>query len=175
DSWTWGQGLGMYAVFQRFLIGVEYQTMWGQLSRSGQESLRVDGAYGLLQAGYLAVSTPAFQVYPYLGIGRGGIGLRSSQSLNSLLSVSQGSNQNLNSLNASGWLLDLGLGANFTVPMSPENGSDARGPSASLRAGYLLPLGNPEWTANELPVSGGPALNPGGLYVRLMLGFGGLQ
>ncbi|MEZ0369588.1 MAG: hypothetical protein ACAI44_10915, partial [Candidatus Sericytochromatia bacterium] len=34
DSWTWGQGLGMYAVFQRFLIGVEYQTMWGQLSRS---------------------------------------------------------------------------------------------------------------------------------------------
>lgn len=175
DSWSWGQGIGMYGVFKRVMIGLEYQSLFGQLTRNGQEAMKLDGSYSLLQAGYMVVATPAFQVYPYLGIGRGSMNLRSSQALNSLLSVSQGSNQNLNSLTAGNWLLDLGLGANLILPMTPGNTSDARGPALALRAGYLLPLGNSEWSANELPVTGGPLMSPGGLYFRLMLGFGGLQ
>lgn len=171
-SWTWGQGVGFYGVYHRFLFGLEYQSLFGQLSKGGQDSMRLDGNYGLLQLGYLVLGTSGFQVYPYLGIGPGFTNLRSSQPLNQLLSMSQGSNQSLTQVNGSSWLLDLGLGANLTIPMSPENPGDPRGLSLGLRAGYLLGLGNTQWSANELPVSGGPNMNPGGFYARLMIGFG---
>jgi hypothetical protein len=173
DSWNWGQGIGLYGIFQRFLVGAEYQSLFGQLSSSGQESLKLEGSYGLFQLGYVVAGASTFQIYPYVGIGPGFVTLRSSQALNGMLSMTQGSNANLLSASGMSWLLDLGVGANVTVPMS--TGSDARGPSVSLRAGYLLTLGGTQWSSNELPVTGGPALNPGGPYVRLMVGFGGYQ
>lgn len=175
DSWTWGQGLGVYGVVQRFLVGAEYQALWGQLSASGQESLKLEGGYGLFQLGYLAVASPTFQFYPYIGIGPGSITLRSSKPLNGLLSISQGSNNTMLTATANSLLLDLGLGANLIVPMSPGNTSDSRGPSVSLRAGYLFSITSSQWSSNELPVTGGPALNPGGFYARLMIGFGAYQ
>ena len=175
DNWTWGQGAGFYGIFKRVLVGLEFQSLFGQLSQSAEESLRLDGSYGMLQLGYAAVATPRFQVYPYIGLGYGAMNLRSSQALNSLLAVSQGSNQNLNALTAGNWLLDLGLGTTLTLPMSPDNPGDARGPSAALRAGWLFALGQTQWSGNDLPVKGGPALSPGGFYLRLMIGFGGYQ
>lgn len=174
DSWSWGQGIGLYGVFKRVMVGLEYQSLFGQLVSQNQDYLRLDGSYATLDAGYMVIATPTFQVYPYIGIGRGLMNLRGSQTLNGPLGVSQGSNQNLNTVSAGSWLLDFGLGANLTLPMSTGS-SDPRGPAASLRAGYLLPLGTTEWSSNQLPVSGGPALSPGGFYLRLMLGFGGLQ
>lgn len=175
DGWNWGQGVGVYGVVQRFLIGAEYQSLWGQLSASGQENLKLEGGYGLLQLGYVAVASSTFQFYPYIGIGPGSITLRSSKPLNGLLSISQGSNSNLLTATGNSLLVDLGLGANLTVPMSPGNTSDTRGPSVSLRAGYLFSITSTQWSSNELPVTGGPALNPGGFYARLMIGFGAYQ
>lgn len=175
DGWTWGQGAGLYGVFRRFLVGGELQSFWGQLRTGGSESMRIDGGYGLFQFGYVAVANPSFQLYPYLGIGWGGMSLHASQKLNTLLSVSQGSNDQIRVLNGGNLLLDLGLGINYTVPMSPENGGDARGPSLGLRAGWLFAPGQTTWTSNELPVTGGPNAGPGGFYVRAMLGFGGYQ
>lgn len=174
DSWMWGQGIGMYGVIKRFLVGVEYQSLWGQLSTSGSESLKVDAHYGLLHLGYLAIATPTFQLYPYIGVGPGSVSLNSSKALNSMLSMSQGSNNNLMSATGSSLLIDLGLGANLIVPMSPGN-QDSRGPSVALRAGYLLPVTGTNWSSNDLPVTGGPAMNPGGFYTRLMIGFGAYQ
>lgn len=174
DSWTWGQGVGLYGVFKRVLVGLEYQSLFGQIITQSQDSMKLDGSYLMLNAGYMAIATPVFQLYPYLGIGRGAMNVRSSQNLNSLLSLSQGSNQNLDFVSAGSWLLDLGVGANVVLPMTP-GGSDSRGPAASLKAGYMFALGNTDWSANQLPVSGGPALNPGGFYLRLQLGFGGIQ
>lgn len=174
DSWTWGQGVGLYGVFKRVVVGLEYQSLFGQIITQNQEAMKLDGSYLLLNAGYMAIATPVFQLYPYIGIGRGAMNVRSSQSLNTLLSVSQGSNQNLDFLSAGSWLLDLGVGANLVLPMT-SGGSDSRGPAAALKAGYLLSLGNSDWSSNQLPVSGGPALSPGGFYVRLQVGFGGIQ
>lgn len=169
------QGGGILLAAQRVLIGGEYQGLFGQMSTSGQESLRLDGGYGLLHLGYLAWSSPTFQFYPVIGVGYGGATLRGSQTLNNLLSLSQGSNTDLRTVHSQSWLLDLGLGAQVTLPMSPDNAEDQRGPVIGLRGGWLLPLGSVQWSANELPVQGGPALTAGGPYLRLILGFGAFQ
>jgi len=175
NSAFWGQGFGAYGVVERVILGGEYQSLWGQTTRSEQELLNLSAHYTIFHLGYALVSTPQFQVYPYIGAGWGQMQLSSSQNLNSLLGMSQGSNPYLGQAQSHSWLLDLGLGLNGTFPMGPANAQDQRGPALGLRAGYLLPLNAASWSSHELPVSGGPNLHPGGFYLRLTAGFGAYQ
>lgn len=39
-----------------------------------------------------------------------------------------------------------------------------------LRAGYMLPLANPKWQTNNVPLSDGPDANPGGTYLHVIFG-----
>lgn len=169
------QGGGVHAIFRNFLVGLEYQSLLGQVSQSSQESLKLSAHYFLLDAGYVVLGTPAFQLYSYVGTGLGQVQLNSSRSLSEVLDLSQGSNPYLGQISSQDWLVDLGLGANVILPMSPNNASDARGPALSLRAGYLWqPLAS-QWQAQELPVTGDPGISSGGFYLRLALGFGGYR
>lgn len=83
----WDNGFGVLATVNRFLVGAEYHSLWGQLQQSEGRALRMDGNYGLLHLGYLAVATPRAQVFPYLGIGPGRVGLSSTESLRDRKSV----------------------------------------------------------------------------------------
>lgn len=40
-----------------------------------------------------------------------------------------------------------------------------------IRSGYLLPLFETIWLMNDIQLEDGPKINPGGLYVKLILGF----
>lgn len=171
----WGQGGGFAGMFQKYLLGVEYQSLFGQTLKKDQEALSLEGDYALLHLGYLLVATPALQVYPYLGTGLGRLKLHSTESLSSLLSVSQGSTPHIGQSEGLSWLLDLGLGAHFILPMSPQNQGDARGPALTVRTGYLWqPLGT-VWQHNRLPMQGPQDLHSDGFYFRLGLGFGGYR
>lgn len=39
-----------------------------------------------------------------------------------------------------------------------------------FRAGYYIPLGNSKWKSNNNALTGGPNINPGGLYATFLLG-----
>lgn len=173
----WDNGLGVMATVSRFMVGLEYHSLWGQLQQSQNQSLRIDGNYGLLHLGYMAVATPRAQIFPYLGIGPGRIGLNSSTSLNTLMGLSQGDRQDLYAAEGLSWLLDIGAGANFVFPLSTGGSSgDLRGSALGLRAGYLFSLGETQWGANRLPAQGGPTgLNVGGWYINATMGFGGFR
>jgi hypothetical protein len=173
----WDNGFGVMATTNRVLVGLEYHSLWGQLQQKDQQALRIDGNYALLHVGYLAVTTPRAQIFPYLGIGPGRIGLSSTQSLTGLLGLSQGDRQDIYTAEGLSWLVDLGAGANFVFPISTqESATDLRGTAVGLRAGYLFALGGTQWGANQLPAQGGPAgLNVGGWYLNMTFGFGGFR
>lgn len=173
----WGNGFGVLATANRVLVGLEYHSLWGQLQQKDQQALRIDGNYALLHVGYLAVSAPRAQLFPYIGIGPGRIGLSSTSSLTNLLGLSQGDRQDIYTAEGLSWLVDLGAGANFVFPISTqESATDLRGTSVGLRAGYLFALGGTQWGANQLPAQGGPAgLSVGGWYLNMTFGFGGFR
>lgn len=173
----WDNGFGVLATVNRFLVGAEYHSLWGQLQQSEGRALRMDGNYGLLHLGYLAVATPRLQVFPYLGIGPGRVGLSSTESLSTLVGLTQGERQDIYTAEGLSWLLDVGAGANVVFPLSAQaNATDLRGSSLGLRAGYLFALGNTQWGSHQLPAQGGPSgLNVGGWYIQATLGFGGFR
>ena len=173
----WGNGFGIMATANRILVGLEYQSLWGQLQQKEQQALRIDGNYALLHVGYLAVSAPRAQIFPYIGIGPGRMGVSSTTSLTRLLGLSQGDRQDIYTAEGLSWLVDLGAGANFVFPISTQaNATDLRGTAVGLRAGYLFALGGTQWGVNQLPAQGGPAgLNVGGWYINMTFGFGGFR
>lgn len=175
NSLFWGQGGGLVLAYHRFMLGAEFHSLFGQLTQNNTDSLRVEGAYGLLHLGYAVFASSRFQFFPYVGIGPGLVNLYGSDNLSSLLQVSQGSNQQVNQLQGASLLLDFGVAGNVILPMSPENTEDQRGPAIGLRLGYLVPVTSTAWQSNRLPVSGGPELMPGGFYLKLTAGFGSFQ
>lgn len=173
----WDNGFGVMATANRILVGLEYHSLWGQLQQKGLQALRVDGNYALLHVGYLAVSAPRAQIFPYIGIGPGRIGLSSTTSLTNLLGLSQGERQDIYTAEGLSWLVDLGAGANFVFPISTQAGAtDLRGTAVGLRAGYLFALGGTQWGSNQIPAQGGPTgLSVGGWYLNMTFGFGGFR
>lgn len=176
-STFWGNGFGVMATANRILVGLEYHSLWGQMQQKEQQALRVDGNYALLHVGYLAVVTPRAQIFPYIGVGPGRIGLSSTRSLTDLLGLAQGDRQDIYTAEGLSWLLDLGAGANFVFPISTQDSAtDLRGTALGLRAGYLFALGGTQWGTNQLPAQGGPTgLSVGGWYLNLTFGFGGFR
>lgn len=169
------QGGGFSGMYQNYLVGLEYQSLFGQTVSKGQESLGISAHYGLLQLGYLLIATPRFQFYPYLGTGLGQLQIYSTESLSNVLNVSQGSSPHLGRIQGQTWLLDFGLGAHVILPMSPNNTKDARGPALGFRMGYLWQPLQAVWQHNELPMQGPQNLSTDGFYLRLQLGFGGYK
>jgi len=175
ESLFWGQGGGINGIYNNFLVGLEHQSLFGQTTTKEQESLGISANYSLFQLGYLVLASSRFQLYPYIGIGSGQIQLYSTESLDKILPVSQGSTPHLGRIQSQSWLFDFGLGSNFIVPMSPTNKSDSRGLALGLKAGYLWQPFASSWEHNQLPMQGPEKLNLEGFYLKLQMGFGGYK
>lgn len=171
-SFGWSQGGGGHAVFQRWLVGGEGHGFFNQRVSSGQDSMAIGGGYGLVHFGYMLAHTPSFQLYPMIGLGLGGMSIRSTRDLSPILDMQQGSLP-LTHVNSLQWLLDLGVGSSIVIPLGEKAIS---GILVGARAGYLFsPFGGMSWSSNELPIQGGPSYSPGGFYFRLSLGLGSYE
>ncbi len=171
----WDNGVGALATVNQFLVGFEYHSLWGQLLQDNTRAFNIDGNYALLHLGYAAVATPQAQIYPYIGIGPGRIGLRSTGSLHDSLNIRQGEREDIYRAEGLSWVMDFGVGANYIFPLS-RGGNDQRGSALGLRAGYLWSVNATQWGVNQLPAQGGPAgLSVGGWYLNATLGFGGFR
>jgi hypothetical protein len=107
-----------------------------------------------------------------IGLGLGGMSVRSTRDLSTVLAMQQGSLP-LTHVNSLQWLMDLGLGSSLVIPLGDKALS---GLLVGARLGYLFsPFGGMSWSSNELPVQGGPVYSPGGFYFRLNLGIGSYE
>jgi hypothetical protein len=164
-----GAGLGTRG---RFLIGGEGHALLGgnETTAGGALQLSTSGGFGLFRVGYLAVSSATFDLYPLLGIGGGGMGLkiieRDAPTFDEVLADPGRSS----SLDTGMFLLDVSLAANYRIDM--REGDD--GPGGFLlgvHVGYTFAPGDTSWKLDGInSVAGGPTLQIEGPYVRVSIG-----
>ena len=169
-----GAGLGTRG---RFLIGGEGHALLGgkETSQGGAFQLSTGGGYGLFRVGYLAIAGESFDLYPLLGIGGGGVGLkiveRDAPTFGEVLSDPERSS----SLDTGMFLLDVSLSANYRIAVGErENG--VGGFLLGVQAGYTFAPGQSSWKLDGLnSVAGGPTFQIEGPYVRLSIGGWGIE
>jgi hypothetical protein len=163
-------GGGGHATIGRLVLGGEGQAY---LARSGGNALfatSLAGGAGFFDIGWLACAGRGFRIFPLVGLGAGSLRLdingRSAASFGEVVVDPQRSAH----LQTSGFLLNLALAVEKWF-----GGPGRRGTSGffvGLRAGYVLAPARSGWELDRTEIEGGPKLDLGGPYLRLVIGAG---
>ena len=153
----------------RFTLGLEISSIQQQEVTNTATQAALAGTYTLVSLGYVLLARGGLRVYPSAGIGRGSytMTLQPFESADSFEDV-LGSPQQGAELKNSNWLLNTGMGADYTLPFRL-----GRLPRLSLgmRAGYLTALSTKEWRLfGDDGLGTTPGLSQEGPYLRIMLG-----
>jgi hypothetical protein len=132
---------------------------------SDGETSELDAAYGLWNIGFDVVKVPAFNLYPLVGLGGGVLNLIARADTKSFSDLAAVNNYPLN-LWQGVFLLNAGLGADVIFPTH-----DRHAFTLGIRAGYLFdPNSGPVWYQDGVKITGGPAPDLSGVYVKLVIG-----
>lgn len=164
-------GGGGQIIVRNFVIGGEGNNFIKKEVENGEDLARFRSNTGIFRFGYVVLSGKGFLLYPRIGVGgftqelflKDGSGNATFQDLVS----SQGSGS---ILKKSGWLTEAALGFEFMPGFDETSGS---GLVFGLDIGYQYAPGSQEWELWDEPITGGPGIDPGGLFIRLHIGGGG--
>lgn len=165
-------GGGAHLILDRIILGGAGYALNGFRSANSQgDILAVQGGYGLFNLGFLVLSESNFSLYPMLGLGSGSVSISGSTALNKLFGLS--SSENLDRLDSSQVVLDIGLGADYMIDFNGDP-EQASGLLVGLKLGYLFVVSPTQWEANRRIIGGSnlPNLSNQGLYFQLSLGAG---
>lgn len=167
-------GGGGYGIIKRIIIGGEGHGLIGEEATNESTKTSISGGYGFFDVGYLLYSTDAFNLYPLLGIGGGGVNLKIvERSTPSFEDVLENPNRNAE-LSTGGFLIDLGFGADYLYKLGEDEGEEG-GLALGLRMGYTLTPIKSSWDMDGIDVSDGPDTGVTGPYIRFMIGGGGMN
>jgi hypothetical protein len=163
-------GGGGHATIGRLVLGGEGQAY---LARSGGNALfatSLAGGAGFFDIGWLAYAGRGFRIFPLVGLGAGSLRLditgRSAASFGEVIADPKRSAK----LQTSGFLLNLALAVEKWFGGPSRRG--ASGFFVGLRAGYVMAPARSGWELDRMEIEGGPKLNLGGPYLRLVIGAG---
>ncbi|MBN1542834.1 hypothetical protein JW992_11865 [candidate division KSB1 bacterium] len=164
-------GVG-YGIVNRVLLGGEGQALFGDEVVSRGFKMSLSGGYGLFNLGYLVKKTERLNVYPFLGIGGGGMTLeiieQGAPSFEELLENPRRSSV----VTRGGVMMDFGLGADYLITLSEKKG-ETGGMALGFRAGYNWMPWTGDWIFSESEIAGGPEIRISGAYIKFMIGGGG--
>jgi len=165
-------GGGAMAVRGRWILGGEGETFLEKSGSGTNVQTKLSGGYWLANLGYVAFHTKKLLLYPLVGFGRGGLNFRVKPKTIPDFNTTLATPQQGASLDASGWLLNVALGADYLIAREEREG----GPSWALgvRAGYMFAPTRPGWHLEEDKISGGPSARITGPYIRFQVGIGTL-
>ena len=156
-----------------FMLGSEANWLRKEDSDNARFSTSLRGRYSAFHLGYVVRETDRLRAYPLVGLGHGSYTLRfyergSDPSFGDVLAnPARGAE-----LKSQGWLLDLGGGADYLLPLR-ETEDRQSGLVLGLRAGYLFAPLDSDWALfDEGAPSGTPDLKLAGPYFRLTVGLG---
>jgi hypothetical protein len=172
-------GGGGHAILGRWIIGAEGM---GYLGRK-KDAARGVQAYevgftagsGFVNTGYLLLNEHNVHVYPFIGVGGGGMELtiteRSLPTFDDVLAQPGRSSK----LTAAGFLMQAGIGLDHLFIVS-RNGRTRRdeggGPVLGVRAGYVFAPFTGDWQFFNTRLAHGPEARVAGPYIRLVIGGG---
>lgn len=169
-------GGGGHGIINKIIIGGQGGTIFGgdETVELGTETFKTSliGGYGFFDVGYIIYSKKGLNIYPFLGLGGGGLTLKivedSSPNFDELLTDPKRSVE----LNMGGFLLNLALGMDYFIKLGGDE-TGAGGLVVGVQAGYMIApfAGDFQWEANEL--AGCPDIGFNGPYVKFMFGGGG--
>lgn len=135
---------------------------------SGDYKTSLSCLYGSFNFGVLVYSKRGLNVYPFLGIGYGEIGLKIGPYVfdDILEYPTRGAE-----LSTGGFLLNLGAGTDYLVRLWGDDKTE-KGFVFGLRLGYTFTPFKETWQMDEIDISGGPETGITGPYLRITMGFG---
>jgi len=165
-------GGGGHGIIRKVIIGGEGHGFTGRETTSGNYKTSIGAGYGFFNVGYLIYKTGAINIYPILGLGGGGIGVKiiekGTPSFDEVLDNPKRSAE----LSTGGFLLNLALGTDCLLKL----GGDEKGGGGlvfGLRIGYTFAPIKGDWEMDGIDISGGPDIGITGPYIHLMIGGGG--
>lgn len=164
------RGGGFYTTFPKAKLATlfNFATFSGN-KKTGDQSNWLRSTQAGTSLGFLLKNSDEFQVIPYAGVVYSFFGARvtaDNVSSSSFANYFGGpSNQYHVSLNQFMGHVGLhvskvGIGSSRLFEKTV----------IGFRAGYFIPTGKGKWKSNEVELSNGPSINPGGLYATFLLG-----
>jgi len=166
-------GGGGHAIIGNLIIGGEGEghIITETTADALKNSLEV--GYGFFDIGYVLLSSKNLQVYPLLGIGGGGIGLKIIEKGISDFDQILDNPKRMSTISTGGLLMQFCLGADYLLSFNGDE--DASGGLVfGIRIGYKFTPVKSGWSMESLEISNGPDLGITGPFIRIMFGGGGL-
>lgn len=165
-------GGGGHAIIANFIVGGEGHGIIGKDVTNEKYTLNLGGGYGIFDLGYVIFSKWGLNLYPIVGIGGSGLTLsiteRTIPTFDDILENPKGHIE----MSTGALLLHFAIGADYIVSFG---GNEAKGGVLiGLRAGFTYTPVAGDWKMADVKVSGGPETGVNGVYIRLMIGGGGL-
>jgi hypothetical protein len=159
-------GFGHTTRVKRMITTTELMGTTSNRWSSNDQTSQLDAAYGLWNVGFDVIKIPEFNLYPLVGLGGGVLNLASQtneESFNNFATTARAYPLNL-------WqgvfLLNAGLAADIIFPSRDQHAF-----TLGLRGGYMFdPKTRPVWRQDNVKITGGPAPDLSGPYIKLVLG-----
>ena len=163
-------GGGGHAVIDRLVLGGECHSLLAKSGGSSSTGASLSGGFGFFDIGWVVYAGRGLRVFPLVGLGAGSLRLditgRSAASFGEVVADPKRSAR----LQTSGFLLNLALAVEKWFAKPGQRGS--QGFFVGVRAGYELAPAPSGWELDRMEIEGGPKLNLGGPYLRLVVGAG---
>jgi len=165
-------GAGGHVLINRLLIGGEGHALIEKNTAGRGRRAKLGGGYGVFNIGYVVYSEGGLDVYPFVGIGGGRIGLEIAGDQQASFEDIIAAPGRMSKLAAYGFILTFNLGADSLIRIGGGDGSGG-GFVAGARVGFAWSTAEAEWEMPGLKVSGGPGIGFPGFYFTLLVGGGG--
>ncbi len=165
-------GSGGYGRIGRFIIGGEGHALAGKDVISGDYKTSIGIGYGFFDIGYLIYTNGGLNIYPMLGIGGGGLGLKIFENKTATFDDVLNNPKRSSELSISGFLFNVAVGIDYLLKL----GEDERGKGGlvfGIRGGYVFALSKGDWKLDELGATGVPQIGITGPFIQLIFGGGG--
>lgn len=164
-------GGGGTLLVRNFLLGGEGHGVLSKKASSSLMNAELESGWGMFNIGYVVFARKSFLLYPKLGIGGYSHELTlKDQIAGTTMDTVTAGDYSGTMLSRKGMLGSAEINFDF-IPTTQE--SSAGGLVFGLAVGYQMAFADKGWEAYGTKVSGGPNINPSGLFVRLHVGMGG--
>jgi hypothetical protein len=167
-------GGGGHALLNRLLIGGEGHSLIEKTAAGPGYETKLSGGYALFDIGYVVYSKGGLNIYPFLGLGGGGIGLEITGDQSAEFEDILKNPGRMSKVSTYGFVISLNLGADSLIKIGGKGGSGG-GFVAGARAGFIWSPAKSKWEMPGLTIPGGPNIGFTGFYVQFLFGGGGGQ
>jgi hypothetical protein len=160
-----------YAAKGKFLLGMEFKFFWQEATNSTYVQ-KLNGYWGFANLGYslFSKSVDGFHIYPIFGLGVSRNRLRLTERAVLDFDDIVTTPQHESFLTKWDFLLQMALGADFTISFTEVENDGGGGFMVGVRAGYQFSVTNSSWNMSTLDISGDPGLRMSGFYLRFIIG-----